>query len=78
MVRGLAGLRAGHFILNQINVSDERARGAVVFVPIIDQFPPLNLRIVRRVGDHQVIPGLLANAIQSAVEDLEPSGRACA
>jgi DNA-binding transcriptional LysR family regulator len=78
MVRGFVASGQGISFLNQINVNDERARGTVVFLPIIDKFPPLNLRIVRRVGDHQVIPGLLANAIKSAVEDLEPSGRACA
>jgi DNA-binding transcriptional LysR family regulator len=72
MVRGFVASGQGISFLNQINVNDERARGAVVFLPIIDKFPPLNLRIVRRVGDHQVIPGLLANALKSAVEDLEP------
>jgi hypothetical protein len=43
-------------------------------LPIIGKFPPLNLKIVRRTGDHQIIPGLLANAIKAAVEDLEPGG----
>jgi DNA-binding transcriptional LysR family regulator len=72
MVRGFVASGQGISFLNQININDERAQGVVQFLPIIDKFPPLNLKIVRRTGDHQVIPGLLASAIRSAVEELEP------
>ena len=72
MVRGFVASGQGISFLNQININDERAQGTIAFLPIVDNFPPLNLKIVRRAGDHQIIPGLLANAIKSAVEDLEP------
>ena len=72
MVRGFVASGQGISFLNQININDERSQGTVVFLPIIDKFPPLNLKIVRRSGDRQVIPNLLANAIKAAVEDLEP------
>lgn len=74
MIRGFVASGQGLSFLNQINVNDERAQGTVVFLPIIDKFPPLKMKIVRRAGDHQIIPGLLANAIRSAVEELEPGG----
>lgn len=74
MVRGFVASGQGISFLNQININDERAQGTIIFLPIVDNFPPLNLKIVRRTGDHQLIPGLLANAIKSAVEDLEPGG----
>jgi DNA-binding transcriptional LysR family regulator len=74
MIRGFVASGQGISFLNQINVNDERSQGTVVFLPIIGKFPPLNLKIVRRSGDHQIIPGLLANAIKAAVEDLEPGG----
>ena len=75
MVRGFVASGQGITFLNQININDERVLGTVVFLPIIDKFPPLNLKIIRRAGDHQVVPGLLANAIRSAVEELEPGGQ---
>jgi DNA-binding transcriptional LysR family regulator len=74
MIRGFVASGQGISFLNQINVNDERAQGILEFLPIIDKIPPLNLKIVRRAGDHQIIPGLLANAIKSAIEDLEPGG----
>jgi DNA-binding transcriptional LysR family regulator len=74
MVRGFVASGQGISFLNQININDERVQGTVAFLPIVDNFPPLSLKIVRRAGDHQIIPGLLANAIKSAVEDLEPGG----
>lgn len=72
MIRGFVASGQGISFLNQINVNDERSQGTVVFLPIIDKLQPLNLRIVRRARDQQIIPGLLASAIQSAVEELEP------
>jgi DNA-binding transcriptional LysR family regulator len=74
MVRGFVASGQGISFLNQININDERQQGVVTFLPIIDRIPPLKLKIVRRAEDHQIIPGLLANAIKSAVEDLEPGG----
>lgn len=75
MVRGFVASGQGMSFLNQINVNDERAQGTVVFLPILDRFPPLNLKIVRRVKDQQIIPGLLAHALKSAVEELEPGSK---
>lgn len=72
MIRGFVASGQGISFLNQINVNDERSQGTVVFLPIIDRVRPLNLKIVRRAKDQQIIPGLLANAIRSAVEELEP------
>lgn len=74
MVRGFVASGKGITFLNQININDERLQGIVQFLPIMDRIPPLNLKIVRRAGDHQVVPGLLANAIKAAVEELEPGG----
>lgn len=72
MVRGFVASGKGITFLNQININDERAQGIVEFLPIIDKVPPLNLKIVRRAGDQQIVPSLLANAIKAAVEELEP------
>ncbi|WP_174297777.1 LysR family transcriptional regulator [Sphingomonas bacterium] len=72
MIRGFVASGQGISFLNQINVNDERAQGLLVFLPIVDRLRPLNLRIVRRAKDQQLIPGLLANAIKAAVEELEP------